>query len=190
MALCTLDNVKAYLDMPVEKKNPETDDLLTVFIDRVSKRMETYCDRIFVSDEYTEYYDGDSRGFLYTNQYPITSVSGIWNDAAWTWDTNKLVAAADYRISNNGRRVILKTGYFENYTENIKIIYTAGYASAAIPLDLVDACIKEVAKAYKQKGDPHVTVESHPDGSSTRFATDFLPSTISVLDKYKNMDIV
>lgn len=184
MALCTLTEVKNYYGIA---KTTE-DALLTVLTERVSQQIETYCDRIFTSAEYTEYYDGDRREFLYTNQYPITSVSGIWNDATWTWGADTLVAAADYRVSTNGRRVILKTGYFSDYTENVKVIYTGGYTT--IPADLVQAAVEETVHRYKYREDIGLAGKTHVDGTVSYLDRKLLPQTVEILDRYRRRDVV
>ena len=188
MALCTLENVRTYLDIPVDKKDPEKDALYQSYIDRISVRMNNYCDRIFESTTYTEYYDGGGMSYLYTNQYPIISVTSINDDSGWSWTSSTVISGVNYRVANNSRSILLKNMRFGNYTENVKIVYIAGYAT--IPGDLIDACATEVVAAFKKRKDPHITAKTADDGSGTRYQTNFLPSTKGVLDKYKNKAIV
>jgi hypothetical protein len=187
--LTSLDNVKSFMSFDDDKGDVPDDDLINGLINRVSAVMETYVDRKLMSREATEYYDGDNRNRLYTNRYPITSVSGIWDDSTWTWGSDTLTAATSYRISNDGRSIMLKDGYRFYYSnENVKIIYTAGYTT--IPYDIEDACIKQISSVFKSKEDIHVFSKSLEDGSIERYQTALLPSVKLVLDLYRNKDIV
>ncbi len=188
MGLCTLDDVKAYMDIDVTRMDPSQDDLVTSLITRMSTQIDNYCDRTFASTEYTEYYNGGGLSYLYTDNYPIISVSSINDDSTWEWGSSTLIDSDDYRISNSARQILLNDTHFGNYTENVKIVYTAGYST--IPYDLVKVCIVEVVSEFKRRKDPHVASKSVGDGTLTRYETGFLPSTITILDKYKNKGIV
>lgn len=190
-ALCTLNQVKEYLGISVETRDSEKDPFYEALIDRTSSRFEKYCDRYLKQRvNIEEHYDGGGRYYLYTDNYPITSISGIWDDSNWDYDDATLIDSDNYRIANNDMSVILKSSAacFNNYVENIRIIYTAGYKT--VPDDIVQACVVEVVKTFKQRNDPHITRKSLVDGSSTRFETDFLPSTVSILNIYRNMSVV
>jgi len=187
MSLATLTQVKDYMGIAVTRLNPETDNLISDVIDRISTMIETYCDRTFTSTEHTEYYDGMGVPYFYTNNYPITSVSGIWDDMNWEWQDGTLLAAADYRISEDNRRIRKKSGYFMESFENIKITYTAGYST--LPYDLSHVCIEEVVRVYKHKSDPGVYSKTVGNDSVERNQLDLLPSTLVVLNNYRRLGI-
>ena len=191
-ALTSLENVKKFMSTDVEqsdKTDVPDDDLIYALINRVSATMETYSDRKFLSREYTEYSDGNNSNKLYPSQYPVTSVSGIWQDPNWVWEDATLIAATNYRISSTGRYIVFKTrGLLPNYPENIKNIYTAGYTT--VPYDVEDACIKQLASIFKSKEDIHVFSKSLEDGSVERYQTALLPSVKLVLDLYRDYRIV
>ena len=182
-ALCSYNDVKSYGGKTGITDADKT--LVEDLIDMKTAEMETYIEREVMSRERTEYLDGKGARQLYTEQYPITTVSGIWDDFEWTWGSDTLVASADYRIHEDGRSVVrkLSAARFLDNAQNIKIIYTAGYAS--IPEDLKITCAREVLKEYKLRKKPDIISETAIDGSITRVAIDWLESSKQVLDKYK-----
>lgn len=183
-ALCTVDEVKAYLD--VEELNASDFALIESLINQISKQMDNYCGGVFGSIEYTEYHDSNSNDMLFPNHYPITSVSGIWNDASWGWSSSTEIDNSTYRIANNNS-VVLYNGTFGSADQNIKIIYTAGYSTT--PKDVSLACIKEVARVYRLRIDKGTMYrsEDRPSGtiSSSYVVEEFLPETVSVLNRYR-----
>lgn len=186
MALCTRDDVKLF--GTITDSTDAADTLIKDLIDRVSTRIERYCDRVFEEATYTEYYDGTGTDYLYTNQYPIVTISGIYDDTLWAWGEDTLISGTEYRISNNKRKVLYNT-YFTDASENIKIVYTAGYTT--IPYDIQQVCITEVLRIYKRKLEPDVSSKSMQDGGQNVYITDaFLPSSVSVLNSYKRLYVI
>lgn len=184
-SLTSLDLVKYFMGMT--GTDSESDDLLENLIDRVSTLFESYCDRNILSREYNEVYDGRGSNKLYTNQYPITSVSGIWDDYDWTWDSGTEVDSDYYRIYEGGRYITFRDTYLYDYQQNVKIIYTAGYAT--VPSDIQHACITEVARSYKNKNQVDITSKTLADGSVSYSAKSFLPLTLTTLNVYKRISI-
>lgn len=189
MSLCSLDNVKAYLDIPITKKDPTIDDFLESLIISMSLQINNYCNTLFENQEHTEYISGDGTIYLYPTYSPITSISGIWIDSDYEWGSDKLVASIDYRIMNDENSIMLvpnsTTINFSKGVENVKNIYNAGYVT--IPTDLSNVCTKEVVREYKRRKDLHIITKALEDGSATVFIENFLPSSISVLDRYRKV---
>lgn len=184
-ALCNLEEVKDYYGLRGAK--PEEDEQYEKLIDHFTTIFETYCDREFKSREHTEYHDGNGTRFLYPDQYPITSVSGIWSSTNWDWDDDTLIDSDTYAIKNTNC-IVRKSSVFTKYdNQNIKIIYTAGYSS--IPEDLKLACIEEVVRAYKNRKGVDVLAKTAADGSITRYTKDLMPSTLRILDTYKRKEL-
>lgn len=184
--LATLDEIKAYHGMTGSAA--EIDDELEAIRDRVSKIFETYCDRVFDSATYTEYYDGGGRNMLVLKHYPITSITSIYDDSDWGWGADYLVASGTYRIKDD-RIVMYKTGYtFYDYNQNIKITYVAGYST--VPADLKHACITETIRSYIHRKHVDEVSKSLADGSISYTSKEFLPMTLAVLDKYFRREVV
>jgi len=185
-ALCTVNDITNFIGTD----NTEDRDVFEGLINSISTLFESYCDRHFVSATYTEYYDGqDGQEVVYTREYPITSVSGLWDDTTWVWGDGEKYAATDYRIATDGLSVGLYPSYsFYNSRGNIKITYVAGYST--IPADLKQACVNEVVRLYKRRNTIDVSAISMSDGSITVLSDDLMPTTKLVLAKYKRYGIV
>lgn len=188
-ALCNLTDVKNFSSIEFDKVDFQVDNVIINLISSVSLRFEKYCGRKFNKQTYTEYHNGFDKYFLYTNQYPILQVIGLYEDSNWEWEEDTIFSTNKYKISNDKRRILLKNGRFSiSCNENIKIIYEAGYEE--IPEDLKQACIEEVSKSLNMRKDVHISSKSLNDGSVERFQTEFLPSTKLILDLYRNYGIV
>jgi hypothetical protein len=182
--LCLVSEVKNYLG--ITTIDSTEDALIETLIDGVSKLFEMYCGTVFEATEYTEFYDGDGTSCLFPYNYPITSISGIWDDMSWEWGDNTKIEATNYRIKNSNT-IILRDIVFYDYEQNIKIIYTAGYIT--IPADIKQACVEETARKYK--GKEHIDMVSLSFGteSTTKYINDLLPTTKTVLSKYRKISI-
>jgi len=190
-ALTTYEELARY--MGITDDYDDVIDELTALINRISKAMETYCDREFYIQEHTETYCGNGANTLPLDQYPITVVSGVWSSTSRTWDDDTLVDADDYYIGRDGNSIVWYESYFpESNYENIRVIYTAGLFSttAAVPADLKNACMIEVARNYKFKDDKGLTSRSTDGGGAGGIDTmsyvgdEFTPEAQQVLQRY------
>jgi len=186
-ALCNVDDVKLYMDLrDSEGATDADDDLFEVLINQISKQIETYCNIVFKESTYVEYYDGKGSKELFVDHYPITTISGIWQDSAWDWADSTEISSDLYRSADNNK-IILYNSTFAKYTQNIKIIYNAGYN--IIPKDLVLVCIKEVSRLFRNRTTKGATFrrEDTARGSmdSAFIVDEFLPENISVLNRYR-----
>ena len=179
-ALITVDNVKDYYGLV----GANDDTLIMDLIDRATAQFETYCSRQFESRERTEEYDGNGTKYLFPKYYPITTISGILDDSDWAWGSTTEIDSTTYRIQNENTVVRKPGNVFTKGDQNIRITYTAGYADGSIPADLVQAAIEEVVRMYKRRAEVDVLAKTADDGSVTRVAKEFLPTTLRVLDKY------
>lgn len=179
-ALCTLQEVKEYLDL---NTSAEEDKLLESFIDRVTDIFEKWTDRQFKSREYTEYLDGSDGSDLFPKHYPIISITSIHDDADWSWGSSTEVSSSDYRISNSARYIASQTT-FSKEDQNIKIVYTAGYAE--IPADLKEASIEEVTRRFKRRKTLGIESKAIGEGSDV-YSVGMPEEVISVLTRYRRI---
>ena len=182
--LVTLDEVKDFYGKV--GSTSKDDDLLEDIITRISNVIESYINKNILSRSYTEYYDGLGVSNLLTNQYPIISIDSIYEDNTWVWGSNSTVGSTDYRIHEDGNRVVFLTVLGKG-TQNIKIVYTAGYA--AVPNDIKQVCITEVIRTYKNRQEVDVISKTLRDGSVSYSAKELLLQTKMILDKYKRIGI-
>lgn len=173
MPITTLATVKEYLGLT----GTEEDSLLNRLIDWATDFIHSYCGRIFPQGSYDEYYDGDGTEGLLSQQFPIVSVSSLEVDGV-VKDSTSLVIYAPLGL------IRLKSGTFPKGKQNVRLQYTAGYAT--LPKDLEHACIELVSLKYYDRGRERLGVEGR-EGVS--FVSQ-LPSEIKqVLELYKRYGV-
>jgi len=183
-SLISLKDMKSQFG--IEGANKDQDDIIASIIDGVSAIIESYCNKNIISRTYTEYYDGKGGSFLYTKQYPIASITSIHDDSDWVWSTDTLIPSGDYMIKDN--RILFRNITLGDASNNIKIVYTAGYTDT--PSDIKQVCISEVIKRYKHKNDPDIVSKSLADGSISYSIKSLMDETKMVLNKYKRFGVI
>lgn len=136
-ALCTLDEIKEYLGIPLTTTT--WDDLLSRLINSSSSFIEKETDRRLVATNYVHtvladkentWLDGDGTKKAHARQYPVNSVSACEVSGA----TIAAAGSTDYYGSTGyviyGRRGML---YYEAGwslgIQNVRLSYNAGYAA-------------------------------------------------------------
>lgn len=142
--LTTLAHVKEVLKIPTAVTTD--DDLIQNLITRISDDIEKTCGRSFHSATFTEYYNGDGGNRLLLNNYPISSITSLYDDTDRNYGSDTLIDSGDYISDDAAGMVILDGGLFAEGLKNIKITYVAGYST--IPSDLERACIDYVIADY------------------------------------------
>jgi hypothetical protein len=137
-ALTTVAMAKEYLKIPALVTSEDT--MVDFFIDAASELLETECERKFKSQAFTEKQHGRRQNTLLLKQWPVTAIgelridnSGVFTDAA------TIVDPLSYQISDDGNGLVLLRGVFPSGYNNVRVVYTAGYAT--VPMDLVEACL-------------------------------------------------
>lgn len=166
--LTTLENVRQYL----AKDDSETkdDDLLFELVKSVSKKINNKLNRTLEATDYVEYYQGDGTNRLLLRQYPVNSVTSIYDDVDRQWGSNTAKDPTSIVIAMQTPGLIqLKSDIFINSAiwsyynlENLNITYNAGYvlptdanpnSYQVLPDDIIQAANKLVAVEYiKSKG--------------------------------------
>jgi hypothetical protein len=169
MALTTLAAVKEYLGL----SGTGEDSLLNRLVEWATSFIQTYCGRIFFQGSYDEYHDGDGSDSVLSRQFPIVSVDTVEVDGV-VKDSSSFVVYAPIGM------IRLKSGVFPRGKNNIRLMYTAGYAS--LPKDLEQACIELVALKYYDRGKERLGVEKQ---AGVAFASQPPEEIKRVLDLYK-----
>ena len=189
VALCTLDEAKAFLKIPTTSNSDDAQ--VELIVNGAWASAESYTGRRFVSTARTEYYDGDGTDTLCLAQYPITAVSSlnIDNNRSFASLTDIDVSTSLQIAKESG--IITLWNYASTFTAgigNVKIVYTAGYTSATCPWDLKLAVLKlasrDYANAYQSR---RVGLDSENIGDkSLTISKDGIPSDVkSVFDRYR-----
>jgi hypothetical protein len=162
--------------------SPEMEELIDTLVDSFTSVFESYCGRNFKSRGYDEQLDGDGDGILYPTHYPITAVSGIYDDDDWSWTSSSLVDSTTYLVKDMS--VVMKYGYyFDEGIKNIRIVYTAGYTE--VPADLKLACITEINRYIDRLHDSGMTYKLSGETAYSLIPDAWLASTVSILNKYR-----
>lgn len=152
--------------------NPELadvdEDRLQSLAKVVSARAERFCQREFSQAERTETYDGNGSPELWLNAIPVTLI-----DSVTVLDTdgteNSLTTSYLRTDADVGRVRIVGSGaeylVFPRGFQNIKVVYTAGFAT--IPEDLQEALVTW-AQFLHARSVQDISVESEKLGDYSR----------------------
>jgi hypothetical protein len=174
MNLVTLATVKAFL----EKTDVTHDDLLTSLIVQYSKRIETYCNRLFEKVSRTQKFNAGRRDY-FLPAYPIDTISVTVDGTVQTVDSDYFVYTDEGWVE-----FYSAPGYTE--PQQVSITWVGGYAVADIPQDLQYAAMKQVAYVFRRRKDIGISSVSLPDGSmSISTPDDLLPEVKQILKSFK-----
>lgn len=152
--LTNLFFVKDYLNI----QNSDHDILLKSLINRMSRSVETFCNRKFKERTFTEQHDGDGiDGVVYCDNPPLTALQTLADDPDRLFPSSTNFITADRVIYEDEGRIELVHGasstllptdkpVFTNSKQNIKIIYTGGFAT--VPSDIQMATTLWVAHEF------------------------------------------
>lgn len=171
-AWTSLANVKEHLD--IDGSDTTYDAFLTSLVNRSYKVLEAYIGHAIKSATYTEDYDGDSTNSLLLKNYPIISITSIYDDVDRNFTASTLIPAADYVLDKEEGMVRLfqNTSAFKSGILNVRITYVAGYAT--IPADVEMAGIAHVAWMYRRANTEGTTAQTL-GGKSEQYEMSFLP---------------
>ena len=188
MAYCTLDEVKAYLD--IKSTETDKDDLIDTLIKSSQAFINEYCNRTFEKEALIEYHDGGSNK-IFLNCYPIQTSPAIqvWDSWDRTYASGDLVDSNDYFIDYDQGIITFDYGVGGS-PGAVKVSYTGGYKSYQLPTPIIQACIELVARKFKEgpSGGLGVPSRALPGGGNVTFVIDdLLPQTRIVLDSYRKV---
>jgi len=184
MALCSVQNVKDFLKL----EDTSRDTQIVALIPVAQSFIVDYCRRDFEKASVTEYYHGGVDRIL-IKRYPIASTPApiVWQDWNRVYGTDTLIDVDDYFIDYDNGIFFFDYSLGKSYG-SVKITYTGGYAAAAIPEYVKQACIELVARKVRigAAGDTGVISKGMPGGTNVTFSMeDLLPETKSALDLFK-----
>lgn len=179
MALCTLANVKSYLDL--KSDDTEKDLEIERLIPLAQSFLEEYCNRAFESEAVTEYHYGGSNTIA-LKKYPVdtTKTIQIWDDWQRVYGSDTLIDSDDYFV--NAESGIVEFDYpVGGFPGSVKVTYTGGDSSGIA----VQACVELVSIKIKEgvQGNLGVPNRSIPEAGGVSFVIDaILPQTKKALD--------
>lgn len=180
--LTTLANVKQWLKVTTTND----DALLSSLITSASQYIETYCDREFVPQTFTEIRDGKGTKSMQFAHYPVTAVSLVllgsleiapapqMGDIGWP--------GTGYTFTDT--LITLRGYFFWADVANVELVYTAGYNP--MPADIVQAANELVGLRYRQRDHIGLTGSTSVDGQHIGYDDSALtPALATLLAQYK-----
>ena len=175
MDLTTRDALKRYLG--IDLSDTSQDLLLYDLIDYASERIESYCARRFASAELTQYADGSGTSELVLTRRPVSELTSVRVDADREFAAETELDDSEVVLYPDSGVVLRDGAAFPEGNRNVRIEYTAGYAT--VPDDLALACVKLAAAwyAHARAGADGVSRESLGDYAG-RYDTTPLPADV------------
>ena len=188
--LCTLEDLKTHLEIEASGQ----DAFLSNLVLGATKFIETYCNRQFMSREFTEYYSGDGTNSIMLPNTPVTAISQIKDDKSGqadfdygSGDENEAFSFEDW-----GKLLLTNGDVFREPgstypLRNYKIVYTGGYATA--PEEVRQVCVELAAAKFYLKDKQRGGVASKSVGGQTITyrPDDLSPAQKEVLEAYRTI---
>ncbi len=177
--LTTLTNVKEYLRIT----STDDDNMIQRLISSCSIEMQTYINRYFQVQTYTDSFKGKNKNYHVFKYNPVQSIISI---KVINFENNYYVPTI---LFNDEKQVFIDGIFKRSYLDypNCQIIYTAGYTNT--PLDVEQACIEWVGVKYKQIESLNMSSKSIAQ-ETTAFIVKDIPDFVKVvLDQYKSYNI-
>lgn len=186
-ALISMEQAKMVLGAKVTDETQEN--LLTFCVNSASELCNTYTGRLLKSRNNTEYYNGDGTETIIVANYPITTLTSVYQDANQVFGADTLISATALRVVPNDMRnmIVYYNCAFTPGVRNLKVVYTGGLLT--IPADLQMACIELTALAWVQFQERRfgITSRSMGDGTATFYGQEIPKRVLQILDKYKGV---
>lgn len=193
-----MEEIKGLNDPPIT--GDTFDELIDVYMAAIGTTFENYCNRKFVLNTYTEYFQGAGE-YIFLQETPIRQVNGLWVNVDFDeFEDKDLITSPDYRLMPNGSIWSLYFPYRKNMgceVKNIKVEYEGGYdpietvnPEYPIPPDLKLAFIRQVQYDIKRRKDIGLTTVTFKDGSINKQPlVELLPQVAATLDYYRYINI-
>jgi len=186
-ALTTLVTAKAWLPIPISETS--MDSIVELCINAASERIEREVDRKLASQSFIEYHHGTGQNVILCRQWPVTAVSEVKFDSTGSFsDPSTIVDTSRYTVGDDQTAIVMINGYIvpKGY-QNIKLTYTAGYAT--IPSDLEMACLWLVRYYFSMRQNQMIGKTTSSKGDESSSWTQAMPEEIrEILAKYKRTE--
>jgi len=202
--MITVSLLKDYLQISGTSDTTGNDTILAVALADAVSEVEAICNRKFTSGTYTQYVTGDNSTTLSIKNYPVLTVQSIeyYNgvDGFESIFTSPDSTANSLFIVPDTNSVQLLNGYTlpcstlydaPSITNNIKVVYTSGWADDACNADLKGVLLEMASVFYfnsPNSGKARIGLSSEnmaSQASESSSFKDLYPEWKKRLEKYK-----
>jgi hypothetical protein len=184
-ALCSLDDLKAHLDIPISDLSQ--DSRLTLQINTSSELIARRCDRVLVFKSFDLRRDGRRADRILLPQWPVVSVQAVWDDPQWDFLPGTELPSTSYSIQNDDT-LVLRGSKFNQGTQNIRVQFTAGYQSPVtlglgepLPESLKYACLVCSEWLGNTRHSRRIGVQSKSKQNESQSFSEELPPMVGAL---------
>lgn len=194
MELTTLPRVKDRLS--IDADDSQHDDILERMIRAASAKVETYLRRKVLKESTTEYFDVDPGQRLFSlKAYPVTSITTVHNDTAWTYGSDTLVSSSAYTFDTDTGLLYVDNFYLITGHRALKVVYLGGMATTTTAFvatqdygNIVDATERQVCFLFNMRGKEGTTAISAATGNVTWIgSTDLTDGVKKDLDEFRRV---
>jgi len=177
--LTTLANVEGFLKLQAGNADEA---LLSRLITASSIFAQSWCNRQFASQSFSETRDGTGSNRMVFGNPPVSAVTSVVIDG-WSIPIGDAVSAPGYYFTP--RRLMLNGYRFSVGLGNVELSYEGGFA--AIPDDIEQAVIEIVVHAYKERDRIGHSSQAMAGETTSYIVRDMPPRAESILRNYKRV---
>ena len=193
MELTTLPRVKDRLS--VDADDSQYDDILERMIRAASAKVETYLRRAVLKGTTTEYFDVEPGQRIFSlKAYPVTSITTVHNDTAWTYGSDTLVSSDAYTVNTETGSLYVDSYYLITGHRALKVVYVGGMAATTPAFvatqeyaNIVDATERQVVYLFNTRKEGVTAISSATGNVTWIGSTDLTEGVKKDLDDFRRV---
>lgn len=190
-ALTSLEMARSHLNISATDTTQTA--RLELFINAATARIESMTDRLLKERTITEVRSGRRNNIIVLRQWPVTAITSLKVDADSVFGSDTALDPADYQIADEQTAVQIKGQVFSSGTNNIQIVYTAGYNATdhlgqLADLEIATLWMVEWFYRHRERGDMGRSSKSKGD-ESVGILIDMPPMIRDLIHDYKRLDV-
>lgn len=189
-ALTSLEMARSHLN--ISSTDTTQTARLELFINAATARIESMTDRLLKERTITEVRSGRRNNIIVLRQWPVTAIASVKVDTNSVFSADSALSADDYQIADDQTSVQIKNQVFSSGTNNIQIVYTAGYNTTdhlgqLADLEIATLWMVEWFYRHRERGDMGRSSKSKGD-ESVGILIDMPPMIEALIKDYKRFE--